>query len=55
MDIGRFYLRVNISQFHTVNRFKNVIEKYQTSILIPEAQYRLVEVYYIVGVIRTAS
>jgi outer membrane protein assembly factor BamD len=49
MDIGRFYLRV-YKPISSVSRFKNVIEKYQTSIFTPEALYRLVEVYYILGV-----
>ena len=49
MDLGRFYLRVN-KPISSVNRFKNVVEKYQTSIFVPEALYRLVEVYYILGV-----
>ena len=49
MDIGRFYLRTNKHVF-SINRFKNVIENYQTNIFIPEALYRLTEVYFILGV-----
>lgn len=49
MDIGRFYLRTH-KPISSVNRFKNVIDKYQTTIFTPEALYRLVEVYYILGI-----
>lgn len=54
MDIGRFYLRLN-NPISSVNRFRNVIENYQKSIFMPEALYRLVEVYYILGVVEEAS
>ncbi len=49
MDIGRFYLRIH-KPISSVNRFKNVVDNYQTTIFIPEALYRLVEVYYILGI-----
>jgi outer membrane protein assembly factor BamD len=48
MDIGRFYL----SSHETVaalNRFKTVIEKFQTSIFVPEALYRVSEIYFYLG------
>ena len=49
MDIGRFYLRIH-KPISSVNRFKNVVDNYQTTIFIPEALYRLVEVYHILGI-----
>ncbi len=49
MDVGRFYMKNN-KPISSINRFKTVIEKYQTSIFTPEALYRLIEVYQILGV-----
>jgi outer membrane protein assembly factor BamD len=54
MEIGRFYLRVS-KPISAVNRFKYVVENYQTSIFTQEALYRLVEVYYILGVKKEAQ
>jgi outer membrane protein assembly factor BamD len=53
MDIGRFYLKSH-SYIAAINRFKNVIEKYQKSIFIEEALYRVVEAYYLIGDIEQA-
>ncbi|MBT5038044.1 MAG: outer membrane protein assembly factor BamD [Rhodospirillaceae bacterium] len=49
MDIGRYYL----TRFHyvaAVNRFRRVIERYQTTSHVPEALHRLVEAYLVLGV-----
>ena len=54
MNIGRFYLRTH-KPIPSVNRFKNVIDNYQTTIFTPEALYRLVEVYYILGIKKEAT
>ena len=32
-----------------INRYKNVINKYQTTIYVEEALHRLVEIHYIIG------
>lgn len=48
MEVGRFYLERN--QINAaINRFKNVIENYQTTTHVPEALHRLVEAYRILG------
>lgn len=49
MDVGRYYLRRG---FHlaAINRFRNVIENYQTTSHVPEALHRLVETYVGLGV-----
>ncbi len=49
MDIGRYYL----TRFHyvaAVNRFRRVIERYQTTSHVPEALHRLTEAYLSLGV-----
>ena len=49
MEIGRYYLK----QGHAVaaiNRFRTVIERYQTTSHTPEALHRLVEAYMALGV-----
>jgi outer membrane protein assembly factor BamD len=48
MEIGRFYLTKK-AKIAALNRFKAVIDKYQTSIFTPEALYRLSEIYYALG------
>ena len=49
MDVGRWYLRRN---FHlaAINRFRNVIEDYETTSHVPEALHRLVESYVALGI-----
>lgn len=49
MNIGKFYMRIN-KPIASINRFKNIIKKYETSIFTPEALYRLIEVYSILGI-----
>ena len=49
MSIGRFYLnRHNYTA--AINRFRNVLQYYQTTRHAPEALYRLVEAYLALGV-----
>ena len=48
MEIGRFYLRRG-HQAAAVNRFRSVIEDYQTTTHTPEALHRLVESYLQLG------
>jgi outer membrane protein assembly factor BamD len=48
MDIGRFYLASH-ETVAALNRFKSVIEKYQTSIFVPEALFRVSEIYFYLG------
>jgi outer membrane protein assembly factor BamD len=49
MEIGRYYLRKR-AYVASINRFKAVIVKYQTTTQTPEALYRLTEAYYALGV-----
>ena len=49
IEIGRFYLRTN-KPISSINRFINIIKNYKTSIFLPEALYRLTEVYYTLGI-----
>jgi len=53
MDVGRFYLRDN-KHIAAINRFKTVIEKYQTTNHVPEALHRLVEAYLELGIVDEA-
>ncbi len=49
MEIGRYYLR----QRHygaAINRFKTVIDRYQTTTHVPEALHRLTEAYRALGI-----
>ena len=48
MAIGRWYLRHN-QHLAAVNRFKTVIDKFDTTSHTPEALYRLVETYISLG------
>ena len=48
MYIGRYYLDKK-KWISAINRFKIVINDYQTTIYIEEALYRLVETYYLLG------
>jgi outer membrane protein assembly factor BamD len=49
MELGRFYLKKD-ETIAAINRFKVVVDKYQTTSQIEEALYRLVECYHILGV-----
>ena len=48
MYIGRHYLN-NKKWIAAINRFKNVLENYGTTVYVEEAIHRLVEVHYIIG------
>jgi len=49
MEIGRFYLK-RFQYAAAINRFRIVIQKYQTTSHVPEALHRLVEAYLSLGV-----
>tara|TARA_E500000178_G_scaffold40459_1_gene36322 strand:+ start:49 stop:861 length:813 start_codon:yes stop_codon:yes gene_type:complete len=48
MYIGRYYLDKK-KWISAINRFRKVVDEYDTTIYIEEALHRLVEVYYIIG------
>lgn len=54
MEIGRFYLKRR-QYAAAINRFRVVIEKFQTTTHVPEALHRLVEAYMSLGVISEAT
>ncbi len=54
MTIGRYYLRQG-QYIAAINRFKTVVEKYQTTTHIPEALHRITEAYLALGVIDEAQ
>lgn len=49
MEIGRYYER-HQEYLAAINRFRTVVEKYQTTSHVPEALHRLVECYLKLGV-----
>lgn len=49
MEIGRYY-ETRGEYLAAVNRFRTVVEKYQTTTHVPEALHRLVECYLALGV-----
>jgi outer membrane protein assembly factor BamD len=48
MEIGRFYLRTE-QYTAAINRFRRVVDQYQTTTHVPEALLRLTEVYLALG------
>lgn len=48
MEVGRFYQRRG-QWLAAANRFRRVVEDYQTTVHVPEALYRLVECYLALG------
>ncbi len=54
MSIGRYYLGRG-QYIAAINRFRNVIEFYQTTSQVPEALHRLTEAYLALGVIDEAQ
>ncbi|MEM9263685.1 MAG: outer membrane protein assembly factor BamD, partial [Pseudomonadota bacterium] len=54
MYVGRFYLRAG-KHIAAVNRFKSVVDQYQTTTHVPEAMHRLVEAYLQIGVVEEAQ
>lgn len=53
MYVGRYYLRRD-QHIAAINRFRNVVERYQTTTHVPEALHRLTEAYLELGVIEEA-
>lgn len=53
MYVGRFYLKQN-KHIAAINRFKYVVENYQTTSHVPEALLRLTEAYLELGIIDEA-
>ena len=54
MNIGRWYLRQG-QTLAAIGRFRNVIDRYQTTSHTPEALYRLVESYLTLGLLEEAK
>src|SRR5262245_40414103 len=54
MTIGRWYLRQG-DTLAAMNRFKTVVDRYQTTSHTPEALYRLVESYLTLGLLEEAK
>ena len=52
--IGRHYVKKE-KWIAAINRFKNVVENYDTTIYIEEALHRLVEIYYRIGLINESA
>ena len=48
MYVGRYYVDRK-KWIAAINRFKFVIDNYDTTIYVEEALHRLVEIYYIIG------
>ena len=54
MSIGRYYLRRG-QYVAAINRFRNVVERYQTTTHVPEALHRLTESYLALGLDQEAQ
>lgn len=54
IDIGRYYLYKK-NPIAAIRRFQNVIDNYQTTSHIPEALYRMVESYLVLGLVDEAE
>jgi outer membrane protein assembly factor BamD len=54
MTVGRFYLRQG-EYIAAINRFRAVVDKYQTTTHAPEALERLTEAYLALGVVKEAQ
>ncbi len=54
MAIGRYYLRQG-NYLAAINRFRVVVEKYQTTSQAPEALHRLTEAYLAIGIASEAQ
>ncbi|WP_193367694.1 outer membrane protein assembly factor BamD [Pelagibius marinus] len=54
MAIGRFY-QSRSEYLAAINRFRTVIERYQTTTHVPEALHRLVECYLAMGIVDEAK
>jgi outer membrane protein assembly factor BamD len=49
MEIGRFYEK-RAQYLAAINRFRRVVENYQTTTHVPEALHRLTECYLALGI-----
>ena len=54
MYIGRYYIKIE-KWIAAINRFKLVVEEYDTTIYVEEALHRLVEIYYKIGLVEDAQ
>ena len=54
MYVGRYYLDKK-KWISAINRFRNVIDNYETTAYTEEALHRLVEIYYILGLVDEAE
>jgi outer membrane protein assembly factor BamD len=54
MEIGRFYMKRN-QYLAAINRFRRVVENYQTTDQVPEALERLTEAYLAIGLTEEAQ
>jgi outer membrane protein assembly factor BamD len=54
MYIGRYYMKME-KWIAAINRFKFVVQYYDTTIYIEEALHRLVEIYYKIGLVEDAQ
>jgi outer membrane protein assembly factor BamD len=54
MEIGRYYLKQG-HQLAAINRFKRVVENYDTTDQVPEALHRLTEAYVALGLTAEAE
>ena len=50
MYIGRHYIKKS-KWIAAINRFKHVLENYETTVYAEEAIHRLVEIYYTIGLV----
>ena len=54
MYIGRYYFNKK-KWIPSINRFRKVVDEYDTTIYIEEALHRLVEIYYLLGLTEEAQ
>ena len=54
MEVGRFYQKRN-QYLAAINRYRRVVEQYQTTAHVPEALHRLTECYLAIGVVDEAQ
>ena len=54
MEVGRTYMHFD-NYISAINRFKNVVDNYQTTSHVPEALARLTELYYVLGIYEEAK
>ncbi len=54
MYIGRYYIKKE-KWISAINRFKKVVNEYETTIYTPEALHRLVEIHYRIGLIEESK